>query len=54
MTKLRKKQKRLSEIIEKQMSHSLLRNKEKISKTFEVLIEGKSKKSKIIYLEELQ
>ena len=39
------KQRRLSEIIEKQMSHSLLRNKEKIGKTFEVLIEGKSKKS---------
>ena len=39
------KQRRLSEIIEKQMTHSLLRNKEKIGKTFEVLIEGKSKKS---------
>lgn len=39
------KQKRLTEIIEKQMAHSLLRNKETIGKTYEVLIEGTSKKS---------
>jgi len=39
------KQKRLVEIIEKQMAHSLLRNKETIGKTYEVLIEGTSKKS---------
>jgi len=39
------KQRRLSEIIEKQLSHSFIRNKEKVGKTFEVLVEGKSKKS---------
>jgi len=39
------KQRRLSEIIEKQMSHSLIKNQEKIGKTYEVLIEGTSKKS---------
>ncbi|MBC8265962.1 MAG: tRNA (N6-isopentenyl adenosine(37)-C2)-methylthiotransferase MiaB [Flavobacteriales bacterium] len=39
------KQKRLAEIIEKQMAHSLLRNKETIGNTYEVLIEGISKKS---------
>ena len=39
------KQRRLSEIIEKQMEHSLLRNKEKIGGTYEVLVEGVSKKS---------
>ena len=39
------KQKRLEEIIEKQMAHSLIRNKETIGKTYDVLIEGKSKKS---------
>ena len=39
------KQRRLSEIIEKQMGHSLLRNKEKIGGTYEVLVEGVSKKS---------
>lgn len=39
------KQKRLAEIIEKQMSHSLIRNKETIGKTYDVLIEGESKKS---------
>ncbi len=40
------KQIRLAEIIEKQMAHSLIRNKETIGKTYEVLIEGESKKSK--------
>ena len=40
------KQRRLTEIIEKQMSHSLLRNKQKVGNTYEVLIEGTSKKSK--------
>ncbi|MDP7244364.1 MAG: tRNA (N6-isopentenyl adenosine(37)-C2)-methylthiotransferase MiaB [Flavobacteriales bacterium] len=40
------KQIRLAEIIEKQMVHSLIRNKETIGKTYEVLIEGESKKSK--------
>ncbi len=39
------KQKRLSEIIEKQQSHSLLNMQKKVGKTFEVLIEGISKKS---------
>jgi len=39
------KQKRLTQIIEKQMEHSLIRNKETIGKTYEVLIEGESKKS---------
>ena len=39
------KQRRLSEIIEKQMAHSLIRNKSKINKKYEVLIEGVSKKS---------
>tara|TARA_B100001758_G_scaffold247950_1_gene268941 strand:+ start:6826 stop:8271 length:1446 start_codon:yes stop_codon:yes gene_type:complete len=41
------KQRRLSEIINKQQKHSLLRMKEKIGKTYEVLIEGFSKKSKM-------
>ena len=40
------KQIRLAEIIGKQMAHSLIRNKETIGKTYEVLIEGESKKSK--------
>ena len=40
------KQRRLTEVIEKQMSHSLLRNKQKVGNTYEVLIEGTSKKSK--------
>jgi len=40
------KQRRLTEVIEKQMSHSLLKNKQKIGNTYEVLIEGTSKKSK--------
>jgi tRNA-2-methylthio-N6-dimethylallyladenosine synthase len=39
------KQKRLTQIIKKQMEHSLIRNKETIGKTYEVLIEGESKKS---------
>ena len=39
------KQERLSEIIEKQQMHSLIIMKDKIGKTFEVLIEGISKKS---------
>ena len=39
------KQKRLEEIIEKQIAHSLIRNKETIGKTYDVLIEGESKKS---------
>ena len=39
------KQRRLTEIIQKQMSHSLLRNKEKVANSYEVLIEGTSKKS---------
>ena len=40
------KQKRLSELIIKQREHSLYRNKLCINKTFKVLIEGLSKKSK--------
>jgi len=39
------KQRRLTEVIKKQMSHSLLKNKEKIGNIYEVLIEGTSKKS---------
>ena len=39
------KQRRLSEVIEKQMNHSLLRNKEKVGNSYEVLIEGTSKRS---------
>ncbi len=39
------KQRRLSEIIDKQQAHSFLRMKEKIGKKLEVLIEGTSKKS---------
>ncbi|MBT3612563.1 MAG: tRNA (N6-isopentenyl adenosine(37)-C2)-methylthiotransferase MiaB [Flavobacteriales bacterium] len=39
------KQRRLSEIIKKQQDHSLLHMQEKLGKTFEVLIEGDSKKS---------
>ena len=39
------KQKRLAQIIEKQMTHSLIRNKEAVGKTYEVLVEGTSKKS---------
>ncbi|MDC0249709.1 tRNA (N6-isopentenyl adenosine(37)-C2)-methylthiotransferase MiaB [Flavobacteriales bacterium] len=40
------KQRRLSEIIKKQQAHSLLHMQEKLGKTYEVLIEGISKKSK--------
>ena len=39
------KQRRLSEVIDKQMQHSLLRNKNRVGKIFEVLVEGYSKKS---------
>ena len=39
------KQRRLSEVIEKQMKHSLFRNKEKVGNSYEVLIEGISKRS---------
>lgn len=39
------KKRRLNDIIEKQQSHSLHRNKEHLGKTVEVLIEGTSKKS---------
>jgi tRNA-2-methylthio-N6-dimethylallyladenosine synthase len=39
------KQRRLSEIIAKQQSHSFLHMQEKVGKTLEVLIEGISKKS---------
>lgn len=40
------KKRRLSEIIEKQGAHSLKRNKMDLGKTFKVLIEGYSKRSK--------
>ena len=40
------KQRRLSEVIKKQMNHSLFRNKEKVGNSYEVLIEGTSKRSK--------
>ena len=43
------KQERLSEIIDKQQMHSLGHMKDKIGKTFEVLIEGISKKSSTNY-----
>ena len=39
------KQRRLAEVIEKQQAHSLLHMQEKIGNTYEVLIEGNSKKS---------
>ena len=39
------KQRRLAEVIEKQQSHSLLHMQEKLGNTYEVLIEGNSKKS---------
>ncbi len=39
------KQRRLSEIIKKQQAHSLLHMQEKLGKTYEILIEGISKKS---------
>jgi len=40
------KQKRLAEIIQNQQTHSLFHMQKKLGKTFEVLIEGDSKKSK--------
>jgi tRNA-2-methylthio-N6-dimethylallyladenosine synthase len=39
------KQRRLLEVIDKQQTHSLLRNQDAVGKTFEVLIEGTSKRS---------
>ena len=39
------KSRRLNEIINKQLAHSLRRNKEDIGQIFEVLVEGESKKS---------
>lgn len=39
------KQRRLAEVIKKQQTHSLMHMQEKLGKTFEVLIEGTSKKS---------
>ena len=39
------KSERLTEIIDKQQMHSLQRNKETVGKTYEVLIEGSSKRS---------
>ena len=43
------KQKRLEEVINKQRAHSLLHMQEKVGNTYEVLIEGVSKKSKQHY-----
>ena len=43
------KQKRLEEVINKQRAHSLLHMQEKVGNTYEVLIEGISKKSKQYY-----
>ena len=40
------KQKRLAEIIEKQIEHSLINMKKRVGNTYEVLVEGPSKKSK--------
>ncbi|MCF6350521.1 MAG: tRNA (N6-isopentenyl adenosine(37)-C2)-methylthiotransferase MiaB [Flavobacteriaceae bacterium] len=40
------KKRRLTEIINKQMKHSLIRMQESVGKTFEVLIDGTSKKNK--------
>ena len=40
------KKRRLQEIIELQMKHSLIRTKEQVGKTHKVLVEGVSKKSK--------
>ena len=40
------KKRRLQEIIELQMKHAFIRNKEQVSKTHKVLVEGVSKKSK--------
>jgi tRNA-2-methylthio-N6-dimethylallyladenosine synthase len=39
------KQRRLAEVIEKQQAHSLLHMQEKLGYTYEILIEGNSKKS---------
>ena len=39
------KKRRLTEIITKQMEHSLVRMQENVGKTFEVLIDGTSKKN---------
>ena len=39
------KKRRLAEIIEKQQAHSLIRNQEKVGNTYEVLVEGTSKRS---------
>ena len=39
------KKRRLQEVIEKQMEHSLLRNKRDLNKVHRVLVEGYSKKS---------
>jgi len=39
------KSKRLTEIIDKQQAHSLLRNQAAVGKTYEVLVEGTSKRS---------
>ena len=43
------KQRRLTEIISKQREHSLMHMKKRIGKSYEVLIEGTSKKSKEFY-----
>ena len=43
---LKTKKRRLSEIIEKQNSHSLKRNSLSVDNTYKVLVEGESKKSK--------
>jgi tRNA-2-methylthio-N6-dimethylallyladenosine synthase len=40
------KKRRLQEIIDKQMGHSLIRNQNHVGKTHKVLVEGVSKKSK--------
>jgi tRNA-2-methylthio-N6-dimethylallyladenosine synthase len=39
------KQRRLTEVIDKQQAHSLMRNQQALGKTFEVLVEGTSKRS---------
>ncbi|MBV5262329.1 tRNA (N6-isopentenyl adenosine(37)-C2)-methylthiotransferase MiaB [Synechococcus moorigangaii CMS01] len=41
------KKRRLNEIIQKQMEHSLLRNQERVGRIEEVLVEGTSKKSEL-------
>jgi tRNA-2-methylthio-N6-dimethylallyladenosine synthase len=43
------KQRRLTEIIAKQREHSLMHMKKRIGNSYEVLIEGKSKKSSQFY-----